>query len=41
MLHVYDPKALHSILIKDVEQFPKDLSPSKYTFLPYRCCEPS
>ncbi|RDX52864.1 cytochrome P450 [Lentinus brumalis] len=28
MLHVYDPKALHSILIKDVEQFPKDLSPS-------------
>ena len=29
MLHVYDPKALHSILIKDVEQFPHDVAPSK------------
>ncbi|KAI0328016.1 cytochrome P450 [Cubamyces sp. BRFM 1775] len=28
MLHVYDPKALHSILIKDVEIYPKTLAPT-------------
>ncbi|KAJ8488429.1 hypothetical protein ONZ51_g3565 [Trametes cubensis] len=28
MLHVYDPKALHSILIKDVELYPKTLAPT-------------
>ncbi|KAI0669375.1 cytochrome P450 [Trametes maxima] len=35
MLHVSDPKALHSILVKDVELYPKSLSPSTdmYTFL--------
>ncbi|RPD55311.1 cytochrome P450 [Lentinus tigrinus ALCF2SS1-7] len=28
MLHLYDPKALHSVFIKDVENFPHDLNPS-------------
>ncbi|KAH9857430.1 cytochrome P450 [Lenzites betulinus] len=27
MLHIYDPKALHSVLIKDVENFPKCTDP--------------
>ncbi|KAH9890430.1 cytochrome P450 [Cubamyces lactineus] len=28
MLHVYDPKAMHSILIKDIELYPKTLAPT-------------
>ena len=29
MLHVFDPRALHSIFVKDAEYYPHDLNPSK------------
>ena len=41
LLHVYDPRALHHILIKDAEHFPKDTAPSKYAWAnPDLCCQP-
>ncbi|KAI0648533.1 cytochrome P450 [Trametes meyenii] len=33
MLHVYDPRALHSILIKDAEDYPKCVSPYDEFFM--------
>lgn len=30
MVSVYDPKALYSIMIKDVEFYPKHTTPSEY-----------
>lgn len=33
LLHVFDPRALHKILVEDAEYFPKELAPMRHVWI--------